>query len=108
MVFVSFFGADYYCAAAAAVVSAFDDTIWAWLELEKSERGSRILRRSSKHSRLFKKMFHVDNALVCCSNALLLCAQVLTHERVLLFQWFCSLMLQDENLLLPNELLSIK
>lgn len=39
MVFVSFFGADYYFATAAAVVSAFDDTIWAWLELEKSERG---------------------------------------------------------------------
>lgn len=42
MVFVSIFGADYYFApapsAAAAVVSAFDDTIWAWLEQEKTEQ----------------------------------------------------------------------
>lgn len=40
MVFVSLFGADYYFApppAAAAVVFAFDDTIWAWLELEQEK-----------------------------------------------------------------------
>lgn len=38
MVFVSLFGADYYFASAAAVVSAFDDTIWAWLELKILEQ----------------------------------------------------------------------
>lgn len=41
MVFVSLFGADYYFASAAptaaAVVSAFDDTIWAWLELKQAK-----------------------------------------------------------------------
>lgn len=48
MVFVSLFGADYYfapppAAAAAAVVFVFDDTIWAWLELEKAEQEKETL-----------------------------------------------------------------
>lgn len=39
MVFVSLFGPDYdfASATAAAVVSAFDDTIWAWHELKQAK-----------------------------------------------------------------------